>query len=315
MARTLAADFKKADTEVWSLIDSRLEAAGAGQFEQVGSADEERDAFMRRAAAAEWTVVIAPEFAGNLLRRCQWVLEEGGRLLSPGPATVSLASDKHRTAEHLDRHGIRTPRGVVIDGAGAGGPTTDLFPAVIKPLDGCGSQGVQFVAELWQLRALLDGQLLRLERFIPGLAASVAVLCGPSLHVALPPCEQTLGGDGQFAYVGGRTPLPDPLALRARNLALRTVRSLPDPLGYVGVDLILGADPDGSGDHVIEVNPRLTTSYVGLRALCRNNLAAAMLAVAQDQEPALSWHDGTVEFSADGRVAVDEQTLTNQRRI
>ena len=34
-----------------------------------------------------------------------------------------------------------------------------------------------------------------------------------------------------------------------------------------------------SGDRVIEINPRLTTSYVGLRALARFNLAEALLAV------------------------------------
>jgi predicted ATP-grasp superfamily ATP-dependent carboligase len=86
------------------------------------------------------------------------------------------------------------------------------------------------------------------------------------------------------------------------------VRTLSDPFGYIGVDLVLGADPDGQDDHVIEINPRLTTSYVGLRALSRNNLAAAMLVVAEGREPALSWHDGVVEFSADGRTSAIDRT-------
>ena len=35
--------------------------------------------------------------------------------------------------------------------------------------------------------------------------------------------------------------------------------------GWVGVDLILGPDIKGSKDFVFEINPRLTTSYLGAR--------------------------------------------------
>ena len=58
---------------------------------------------------------------------------------------------------------------------------------------------------------------------------------------------------------------------------------MPPTVGYVGVDLVLGREPDGSEDVVIEINPRLTTSYVGLRAAARTNLAEAMWQVAQGE--------------------------------
>jgi predicted ATP-grasp superfamily ATP-dependent carboligase len=143
---------------------------------------------------------------------------------------------------------------------------------------------------------------MRLERYIPGSAASVAVLCGPAQRLALPACEQRLSDDGHFRYLGGRTPLPVELDRRAQRLALAALATLPDPLGYLGVDLVLGDQADGSGDHVIEINPRLTTSYVGLRAICRENLAAAMLAVAAGKPATLSFHAGPVEFDADGTI-------------
>ena len=38
---------------------------------------------------------------------------------------------------------------------------------------------------------------------------------------------------------------------------------------------MLGDDPAGADDVVIEINPRLTTSYLGLRRLARDNLADA----------------------------------------
>jgi predicted ATP-grasp superfamily ATP-dependent carboligase len=260
----------------------------------------ERDEFCEIAAAADWSLVIAPEQDGILLARCRWVMEAGGRLLSPGPAVVELASDKQRTAEHLTRHQVRVPPGVIM--AGKQSRSAAMVPAVLKPVDGCGSQGVRRIDRAAELDEITLKKPHRLERFVPGLAASVAVLCGPDRFVPLPACEQRLTGDGQFTYLGGRTPLPPELAERAERLALTAAGALPEPLGYLGVDLVLGGDPHGSEDYVIEINPRLTTSYVGLRAACRENLAAAMLAVAEGRQPSLSWHAAAVEFSADGRV-------------
>jgi predicted ATP-grasp superfamily ATP-dependent carboligase len=78
--------------------------------------------------------------------------------------------------------------------------------------------------------------------------------------------------------------------------------TLPEAIGYLGVDLILGRDPRGSRDFVIELNPRVTTSYVGLRVACETNLAAAMLRVAEGREPDMRWAGGKLQFAADGAV-------------
>jgi predicted ATP-grasp superfamily ATP-dependent carboligase len=75
---------------------------------------------------------------------------------------------------------------------------------------------------------------------------------------------------------------------------------VPGLSGYVGVDVVLG---DDDRDWAIEINPRLTTSYVGLRAIAKFNLAEAMLAVVQDQPlPEIAWHGRQIEFTQDGRV-------------
>jgi tyramine---L-glutamate ligase len=129
-------------------------------------------------------------------------------------------------------------------------------------------------------------------------------LGGPDGAWALPPFRQHLSEDGTFAYQGGSYPLPPALSRRARWLALAAVQSLPSPLGYFGVDLVLGDDATGRDDVVIEINPRLTTSYVGLQAASRVNLAAAMLAVVAGREPELSWRGEPVQFTADGEVTM-----------
>jgi predicted ATP-grasp superfamily ATP-dependent carboligase len=138
------------------------------------------------------------------------------------------------------------------------------------------------------------------QQYVPGFAASVAFLIGPAQTIPLVPCQQLLSADGCFAYLGGRLPIVPTLAGRALRIATAAVRCVPGLLGYVGVDVVLG---DDGRDWAIEINPRLTTSYVGLRALARFNLAKAMLATVQDRPlPPIAWHDRQLEFTPDGRV-------------
>ena len=98
-------------------------------------------------------------------------------------------------------------------------------------------------------------------------------------------------------------PLPQPLRGRALALAGRAVEAVPGLAGWVGVDLVLGEAADGREDTALEINPRLTTSYIGLRALAEANLAGALLAVFQGRDPEpLAWRAGAVHFRADGKI-------------
>jgi predicted ATP-grasp superfamily ATP-dependent carboligase len=293
------------------------------------------DAFRRVAAAADATLVIAPEFDGLLAERCRWVEEVGGRLLGPSSRAVELAADKLRLAAVWQGLGVPTPataalggRPALKDGAtdpspvnGAEEPALSISPVygaspcspvlqdgvalVVKPRDGAGSQATFLVRRPADLPACLAaaaaegwrGELIAQEH-VPGLAASVAFLIGPGQRLALPACEQCLSDDGRFHYRGGRLPLPPPLDDRARRLGAAALAALPGLQGYVGVDLVLGAAADGSADRVLEVNPRLTTSYLGLRMLARFNLAAALLAVTQGTPPpAWEWRPGPIAFA------------------
>jgi predicted ATP-grasp superfamily ATP-dependent carboligase len=271
----------------------------------VRSAEEERAAVAELAAACDGTIVIAPELGNALLERCRWVEAAGGRLLGPGPGIVELASDKHATVEHLTAFGVPAPKGWPIEPGGTI-PSGAELPAVGKPCLGAGSQGVRLVADreaadAWA--AGLEGPG-RLERFCPGVAASVAVLCGPAGIFPLVPCRQRLSNDGRFAYQGGSLPLEVSLAQRATDLAVRSVATLPGAMGYLGVDLVLGSNSEGRDDVVIEINPRLTTSYVGLRAAAAAdaNLAAAILAVCEGRTPRLSFLPIEVQFEPDGSL-------------
>jgi len=279
---------------------------------------EELCQFRRLAAACDATLVIAPEFDGVLLSRCRIVEEAGGRLLGPGSRAVALCTDKLRLAVHLREAGIETIpaerftwRETRPD-SGADGPRE--FPVVIKPRDGAGSQHIWLVRSDDEFRRLHTGFAgdhpqgeFVVQPHVAGQAASVALLFAPSQREVevLLPAEQRISDDGRLRYLGGRLPLGKADSAALQRAALAACRSIPGLRGYVGVDLIVPpADPDRPV--VVEINPRLTTSYLGYRALAENNLAEWMLIQARF-ERGLRWRKCVVEFdSAGNTVSRDE---------
>jgi predicted ATP-grasp superfamily ATP-dependent carboligase len=306
MLAALSADFKRVPgVEVITLPSQTSPQPGADDDHLDG---QEEAIFRRLARLADYTLVVAPESDGILRTRCRWVEDAGGRLLGPSSVAVELAGDKLALAEHLRGHGVPTPSTWAWR---LPGPPGLRFPAVWKPRDGTGSQATFLAATPQELaacaaRARDEGWRGRavVQPFAPGRPASVAFLIGPAATLALPPASQALSGDGRFHYRGGTVPLPPALAERAVRVGRQAVGAVPGLRGYVGVDVVLGEPADGSADWVIEVNPRLTTSYVGLRALAQGNLAEVMLRAVQGQPvPALPWRDGAVHFYPDGRVS------------
>jgi predicted ATP-grasp superfamily ATP-dependent carboligase len=286
--------------------------AAAFDFEQIGvhevfafpdkAAPVEPGWFAEVCRASDWTLLIAPESGGILLDLRDQVERVGGRVLGPSREAVELTSDKLRLAEHWREHGVPTPATTDRE------PTPcEAFPVVWKPRDGAGSTDTFLLRDRFELAQALAArgptQPMILQEFVPGRAASVAFLCGPRAHVPLVPTFQLLSGGGRFKYEGGELPVPPELAARAVGLASRAVACVPGLLGYVGVDLVLGDAGDGSHDFAVEVNPRLTTSYIGLRALAAANVAQAMLGVAAGEEvTGLRWKPGRVRFAPDGGV-------------
>ena len=251
-------------------------------------------AFDLLAAAADFTIVIAPEFDGILARLANRVEDVGGRLLGPSPNAIRCSADKAFMASLWEKSGVPIP----------GSPSH--YPLVYKPRFGAGSQATFLIHnndELARAESRLreeewHGEMMR-QAYVEGLPAGVAFLAGPNGWHALPAVEQRLSNDGRFHYLGGRLPLPPHLDARARALAERAARTVEGWYGWFGVDLILGDAEDGSDDVAVEINPRLTTSYLGLRRLARFNLAEAMLAVATGSAPSLwEWNSDPIVFAA-----------------
>jgi predicted ATP-grasp superfamily ATP-dependent carboligase len=302
MLRALADDFcRLPGVNVTATCDQRFTLVLPGcQVTEVATADQRDATFNKLAERAEWTVVIAPEFDGLLEDYAGRAVAAAGRLLGPAPEFIAIAADKQRTADWLKAANVPVSEGIRLE-KGMQLPVRFEYPAVVKRLDGAGSMDVCLIPD--GESALAHGPArfpVRLERFVSGMAASVVVLCGPDSRLALSPCRQKISEDGRFCYQGGTLPLDNDRARRAHQLAVAAVECFPGALGYVGVDMVLGDVP--AEDVAIDINPRLTTSYVGLRAAYPGNLAQAMLELAEGGCVDLEPLPKRVDFDADGTV-------------
>jgi len=313
MLAAAVADFARVGgvlvTTTW---DARL---GPPPFEDahtivVDSPAEEPPIFRELAALSEAVLVIAPETSGILEQRCRIAEAAGGRLLGPASEAVQVCATKFDTFRRLMDAGVPTiptrlgkwPQRLAADGAihcAAPDRTWPAFPLVIKPDDGAGSQNtflIRSAEELTRLPPIRSDaeESAILQPFVPGRALSVALLVseeGDPVH-AFPPAEQTLSDDGRFSYLGGVIPACGIDTAFVQAVACDACRAITGLRGYVGIDLII-PEKDPQRPLIVDINPRLTTSYIGYRQLAAENLAERML---RPHSRPIRWRDASVTF-------------------
>ena len=153
--------------------------------------------------------------------------DAGGRSLNATDEFIAIASDKHRTAERLRAAGVPVAAAVAARRGRAKLPADFAYPAVLKPLDGAGSQHMLLVHGAGDEPPPYPWPR-RLEQFCPGRPASVAAICAAPRAV---PCCRRVGSNCRrrpFTYRGGRHRFArSSLAARATALALRALDALP----------------------------------------------------------------------------------------
>ena len=264
---------------------------------------DERRRLAAAAAGADWTLIVAPETDGILADRVALARAAGGRVAAAGGAFITLAADKQATVLALAGAGVAVPAGCLLP-AGERLPNAFRRPAVAKALDRCGGDGLVVVPRGADLPPAPLPR--RVEAFVAGVPVGVSCLCGPAEMIALPPVRQRFSTGIHPGYLGGDRQLSQLLECRAMALARRAIRGLESPVrragGWVGVDMILGDREDGCDDRVLEINPRMTTSFVGLSTLGTASLLRAMLAIAAGDP--LTWPG--VLTGANGAFAVGD---------
>lgn len=265
--------------EIASVRDARLRALDLPAVVRVVRTREDPWAVWHEAidgVDAVWP--IAPETGGALKRVSELVLAAGRTLIGSHPRAVALAASKLATAESLAAHGIAVVPTVSAEMTLQDGPPVGQAGWVVKPDDGAGAESTRLFrhsAEMRQwLAAAPDRDNLVVQPYVEGAPASLSILCQHGRAWLLSCNRQEIAiEDGAFRFrgsiVGGleqRRPLFEPIAAAL-------AAAMPDLWGYVGIDFIDRA----AGPLVLDVNPRLTTSYVGLGRAIGMNLAALVL--------------------------------------
>jgi predicted ATP-grasp superfamily ATP-dependent carboligase len=264
---------------------------------------QESEILAGESANADATLVIAPEFHDLLASRAETVLRKGGRLLGSDPATLRLCGDKLSLSQHLRQFPevahLRTELLPSADGCAA-----LPFPVVIKPRHGAGSTNTFLIQNRNQLvRRMvepLDPPDLPpdvWQPYVAGRSLSIAALIHyPGEFELFPMGEQLLTGDGRFHYRGGVIPVSDVDTAAVEGMIRQVIDSLPGLRGYLGFDVIV--PQDAQRPVLVEINPRLTTSYLGYRQLAEENLAARWLAT-RCPTAAIRWRSTPVRFTVD----------------
>jgi predicted ATP-grasp superfamily ATP-dependent carboligase len=178
------------------------------------------------------------------------------------------------------------------------------FPVVFKPSDGvsCGGLSVirneeQVAGAVAKVKAESLCKHFLVQELVEGAATSVSLLSTGDLAVPLSLNQQDVVLEAPEAcscYRGGVVPFDHPRGAEAFEMAEKLVKSVPGLRGYVGVDFVLIEE----AAVVVEVNPRLTTSYVGLRRGVNFNPAQAIAnAVLKSELPSQIENCGYTCFS------------------
>ena len=283
----LLADFQKWDAvRTITVLDPRFEDRIPGLNRETLPADEvvrvspgKHDAaFLSLLDRCDAALVVAPETGGILSRLSSQVESAGIPLLGSSASATSIAGDKeicHRIFCSANLPAVET----CIAGFDSVEQKAEEkgFPLVFKPPDGMGSEGVCLVADpadipeaLARIRlASSSCDRILLQPFIDGIHTSVSLLVAGGDCVPLSLNRQLVQPGLRFEYQGSEVPFSHEKARYAIDLACLTVDQIQGLNGYVGVDMIVTDE----SVRLVEINPRLTTSYIGLRQVSRLNLA------------------------------------------
>lgn len=293
MWRALVDDFGEF-ADVVTPVDPRLTLPTVGQSDAATSRHVQCVAvdphgnhwpsWTQLARDTDLTIIVAPETDGSLAQGVSILRGAGIPVLAPGCETLRITSDKRQTARWAATAGIPHPKTHTYDEVHSRRASDSPGLWVVKPIDGCGTNGVRlFHQRSAAVADMAENELLQI--FWPGRPASMLVLADPGtgLETCLPGVWQSIAGlpntrepsmDREcihLAYVGGQGPVDSESQRRLQSLARRALEALPGPVaGFIGIDAILG--DDANHDALIEINPRLTTSYIGIRRMVRENL-------------------------------------------
>jgi len=236
---------------------------------------------------AVWPV--APEMNNTLLNVTRRINAHGKILLSSSEQAVAVTANKFNTWEILVTDGIKTvPTERYASDRLA---TTGRF--VIKPIDGMGCEAT-YLTENGMLSVALDApERYIIQPYIEGRPISFSCLfVGGNARLICVNTQVIEIHSGQFKLVKCLVN-SDVQTAEHQDLVDRIANAFPGLWGYVGIDLI----EQDSQLYVLEINPRLTSSYAGIYDALGLNIAGAVIQMNEKIPELVAKNNKTVTVS------------------
>jgi len=255
--------------------------------------------------ACDAALVIAPETDGVLNQLTQMLAAANVRNLGSRSYAVEITSNKYHTYHALKNAQILTiptytaSEFLQPEFFGHDSDLKDSFNhgCVVKPMDGSGCAETSYFAEAAVLQTWLgahqpfvESARFMIQPYQVGTPASISMLCKEGVAWLLS-CNQQIievatkeGAEideinAHHASIQYKGCVVNGLSLHHKDfttLALKISAAFPELNGYVGVDVIIHNEEI----YLVEINPRITTSYIALRESLKCNPAKLILDLA-----------------------------------
>ena len=298
MLRTIIEDFKNLGFHITTLLDSRIKFLSLYMKADIIKSVELEEDYLQKYTTcvrnSDYCFVIAPEFSNVLYNLTKIVKKNNKKLLSIDLNGIKLGASKLETYRFFIENEINTPKSYSIP---FNGNILDLdfilqkfdqinSSIVIKPDDGVGSELIFYFEKKDEILHFFESsnkitntnRKYILQEYIEGDPMSVSIINDQPLGKLVENGPKILSINAQnlqitdptmdSAYLGGFTPVDQFEQLKAQIDNILKGVDLSTFKGYFGIDFVRKVDNSLS---FIEINPRLTTSYVGIRNVLEFN--------------------------------------------
>ncbi len=223
-------------------------------------------------------LVIAPESDGFLYSICKQLSNFDCAVLNCSLECIALTSDKYKTYTYFKNYSV--PQIPTYKKDELNSITEKIL--IMKPVDGVGCEYTYIGESREQLLKFLKlhpEKEFIFQPYIEGVSASISLMCWEDDFQILSVNEQIIEVDNEELTLNQcHVNAIDPGQFK--EFVKQLVKNLRGLRGYVGVDVLV----TGKEILLVEINPRLTTSFAGLHAALGVNTADALLKCFQNNK-------------------------------
>lgn len=221
-------------------------------------------------------LVISPD---EFLYEYTKIVEDSTTNLGCPSESVRLCADKTRCSAKLSEGGVLVPR--IFESCQNDFSKSEKY--VIKPRFGCASEDIIITSEFMEKDGFITTE------FLEGDHLSVSLVVGSHV-LPITINKQIVDFSDGITYLGGVVPYETEFKEDILSAAIRSVQIL-GCKGYVGVDIVFK-----DGAYVVDVNPRATTSIVGVGRVIREEIGDLILRARFGGLPEFVGVEGEVVF-------------------